>query len=335
MQKYPSIEQFRSVKRAIEMHTQFVSKDETTGEITVDRTRTLPTVEFAGTVKIHGTCSAVRIENGEYKCQSREREITPSDDNAGFARFIAALPQDLLKNVFGDNVVVHGEWAGQGVQPKVAVSQLPKFYTVFAVSPLQESYEYRNFSELNTAKNIEKLNVHRIFLICQFKSFKVTVDFEKPETAVETMNRLTLQVENECPVGKFFGISGVGEGIVWKPTDPKYNDSRFVFKTKGEKHSASKVNVLATVDVVKAKSVDDFVARCVHEGRLQQGFNWLAENKHEQTEKSTGLFIKWVTNDVLKEEMDTLTASGLTPKDINGNVSSVARKWYFAKLNAQ
>jgi hypothetical protein len=53
---------------------------------------------------------------------------------------------------------------------------------------------------------------------------------------------ITMAVEAECPVGRFFGVlSGVGEGVVWKPVDPLYNEGRFWFKVKGEKHSVTMI----------------------------------------------------------------------------------------------
>lgn len=330
MQKFSSIEQFKSAKRSVEIRTQFAGLGPD-GEAIVDRTRKSPVLDYDGTVKIHGCCISVRIENGVLTCQSREREISVTDDNYGFAKFIAALPQGTLQGVFGDNVVIHGEWAGKGIQPTVAVSQVDKFWTVFSIVKLGEETNYVDIEGISRFPAIYSLNKHRIFGNWQFGVFNISIDFENPGVSVNEMNRLTLEVEKECPVGKFFGISGIGEGIVWRPTDPKWNESRFVFKVKGAEHSASKVVVLATVDTVKVASAASFVEKHLSEGRLQQGFNWLGENKHPQTKQSMGLFIKWVLSDLLKEESDVLVASGLTERDINGEATKTARNWFFNK----
>lgn len=63
-----------------------------------------------------------------------------------------------------------------------------------------------------------------------------------------------------------------------------------------------------------------------------QGYEYLKENKHELIEKSTGVFIQWIIGDILKEEKDTLTQNNLTEKEVFGNVSKVARRWYFDKI---
>jgi hypothetical protein len=49
--------------------------------------------------------------------------------------------------------------------------------------------------------------------------------------------------------------------------------------------------------------------------------------------KSTGDFVRWVYNDILKEETDTIVESGLEPKDVGSAVSNKARKWYFDYLD--
>lgn len=331
MQKFTSILQFRSVKRSVEIKTQFVADDPLTGMPQVDRTRKSPTLEYEGTVKIHGCCCSARIENGVVACQSRDREISPSDDNFGFARFIAALPQGTLQSTFGDNVVIHGEWAGKGVQPTVATSQLDKFWTVFSVVNLGDESTYVSPATSELVGAISLLNKHRIFSNRQFGVFNITIDFENPGEAVNRMNEITLAVEKECPVGKFFGVSGIGEGVVWRPIDNEWKDPKFVFKVKGAEHSTSKVVTLATIDVEKVSSIEAFVEKYLTEGRLQQGFDWLAANNHPQTKQSMGLFIKWVSNDLIKEESDTLEESGFVEKDINGSVSKKARNWLFEK----
>ncbi len=347
MIKYPETEQFRNVKRQVEMKAQHIGVD-ANGDPIMDRSVKLPTLCLEGTVKIHGTNSAVKITNkltndtvaeparpSIITCQSREREITPEDDNAGFARFINNLSPSILTtfiDLFGDNIVVYGEWAGKGIQPNVAVSQLDKFWTVFAVRKIEDTEEKETWLNLSM-KDLTMLNECRIYSIYQFGSFHTTMDFENPGVDVNNINELTMKVESECPVGKFFGISGgVGEGIVWRITDPGYDNSKFVFKTKGSKHSESKVTKLATVDVEKMNNINEFVDKHVHEGRLNQGWNWLAEMKKPQEVKSTGDFIKWVTVDVLKEEKDELVASGLTEKELNGAVSTKARRWFMGKL---
>jgi hypothetical protein len=67
-----------------------------------------------------------------------------------------------------------------------------------------------------------------------------------PQLVQNTLSELTMAVEEECPVAKAFGFSGVG--IVWSVN---VNGTIHRFKVKGELHSSSKVKTLASVDVEK------------------------------------------------------------------------------------
>lgn len=337
MLKFQEIDQFRHALKNIGWKAQFQGLD-AAGEAIMNRLAILPKIQYEGTAKIHGCCSSIRIEGDKiYKvtCQSRNNEITPENDNYGFAKFITGLGDEVfdeLRTMFGTNIVIHGEWAGKGIQDTVAVCQLEKFWTIFRVQEITEDEEKGRWISIQD-KDFSILNKHRIFNVRQFGIFNLEIDFEHPAESINKMNELTLQVENECPVGKFFGISGIGEGIVWASPVPEYQNSKFVWKTKGSKHSKSKVTKLANVDVEKMASIEAFVDKHVNEGRLMQAWNYLAENKIEQDEKATGTFIKWIFNDIIKEEKDELLASGLTEKNLGGAVAKKAKNWFFAKFN--
>ena len=49
--------------------------------------------------------------------------------------------------------------------------------------------------------------------------------------------------------------------------------------------------------------------------------------------KKLGEVIKWVVNDVHKEEADTLAKNNLTEKDVNRTISDCVKKMFLAKLN--
>lgn len=330
MISFQEIDQFRHAIRNVQHKAQFVGVD-ATGEPIMNRLAILPTLTYEGTVKIHGCCSSIQLLPNQVIPQSRNRVLAPDEDNYGFAKFIFALPDEaiaLLKSLFGENVVIHGEWAGKGIQNTVAVNQVDRFWTIFRVEVIDESGRWLSLD----GKDFSRLNEFRIFNIRQFGVETVDIDFEKPADATNKINELSLAVETECPVGKFFGISGIGEGRVWACVTPGWQSSKYVFKVKGQAHSKSKVSKLANVDVEKMKSIEDFVGKHLSEERLTQAYNWLGEQKKPQDEKSTGDFIKWLFNDIIKEESDELTASGLTVKELGGVVAKQARIWYFKKI---
>ena len=126
-------------------------------------------------------------------------------------------------------------------------------------------------------------------------------------------------------------ISMIGEGIVYK-TDTERGTLRM--KVKGEKHSSSKVKTLAPVDTEKVSSIKEFAEYAVTESRLNQGIEKVFTSVNEQMDiKKMGDFLKWITNDIIKEEMDTLRDNGLEPKDVTSAISNIARKWFLDKWN--
>lgn len=67
----------------------------------------------------------------------------------------------------------------------------------------------------------------------------------------------------------------------------------------------------------------------VTENRLNQGL----ENVELDVTK-TGDFIKWVANDILKEESDTLSENNLEWRSVAGKVANKAKEFFMQKLNS-
>ena len=83
--------------------------------------------EYIITEKIDGTNSCVIItEDGEIGAQSRNRLITPDNDNYGFARWVEENKQELLKLGVGHH---YGEWWGLGIQR--GYNQTKKVFSLF------------------------------------------------------------------------------------------------------------------------------------------------------------------------------------------------------------
>jgi hypothetical protein len=348
--KFPSIEQFRNVIRNVTHRARFVGVGED-GSPMYNPAAPLPKLKYRGTVKLHGTNAGI-VRN--YKpvgdetgitFQSRERELTLTSDNAGFALFMSSkigLINQMTDGIVTwfspdwsnapDKVVIFGEWCGGNIQSSVAINGLPKMFVIFGVKMIHG--EKTQWIDLNTIKHIYSAE-DNIYNILNFPNWEVEIDFEHPEEIQNQLVDMTIAVETECPVGKAFGNSGIGEGIVWQCIEPTWWSSDYWFKVKGEKHSASKVKKLASVDVEAIRAVNDFVDAVVTESRLVQGLQNLVREQQKPFEMtSMGDFIRWVFNDVVKEETDTIVASQLDPKKIGGPISNKARKWYTEKLNA-
>jgi hypothetical protein len=175
---------------------------------------------------------------------------------------------------------------------------------------------------------LEELDIYNINM---FPRFVVDIDFNAPHLAQNKMVELTEAVESQCPVAYYFGNNGVGEGIVFTCD----TDKSLRFKSKGEKHSVSKVKTLNPVDVEKLENVKQFVEMVVPDPRLEQGISYLKEQNLVVDQTSTKHFLSWVWNDVMKEEVDTMVENGLDPKAVRVACMTHARKWFFDYLNAQ
>jgi hypothetical protein len=331
---FPDIGQFRNAVKSVERISAFVGLDED-GEPVYDRNKPKPTISYVGTVKLHGTNAAVAIDlnTNESHVQSRSRIITWESDNAGFAAFMEPKVPELKATVShlgkdmmtGNNVVsIFGEWCGGNIQKGVAINGLEKMFVIFAVKhnsrwltrPEREGIEWPSLG---------------IYSNLRYPAYYIDIDFNEPDDSRKELADLTLEVEHQCPVGKAFGVEGIGEGIVWTPTDEPYNSSRLWFKVKGDKHSTSKVKKLASVDPEKLASVKEFVAAVVTDNRCEQAIHTITDGQPENfDQKMIGTFIRWVFDDIIKEESDVIQASGLEKKEVGSAVAKAAKKWMFA-----
>lgn len=107
--------------------------------------------EIVVTEKIDGTNAAINIEMidasalGEAEpfsiprvtCQSRNRIITPLDDNYGFARWVEDNSAALIE-VLGEGLH-YGEWWGSGIQRRYGLTGDDKRFSLFNVSRWKET----------------------------------------------------------------------------------------------------------------------------------------------------------------------------------------------------
>jgi hypothetical protein len=104
------------------------------------------------------------------------------------------------------------------------------------------------------------------------------------------------------------------------------------FKVKGEEHSVSKVKTLAPVDTEKLANMEEFVEYACTENRMRQGLEYLREQQLTIEMKNVGTFLKWLSNDIIKEEKDTMQQSNIDPKDVMRGVTNKARRWFQTNL---
>ncbi|MES2395839.1 MAG: RNA ligase family protein [Bacteroidota bacterium] len=321
MKKYPSIEQFRNVIRTVKAIHDYQGKDEE-GKAVYQHKDNYPVLKFQGTIKLHGTnASIVKYSDGRLEFQSRERVLSLEEDSAGF---MATMMSKDLEFLFSglklkEYVAVYGEWCGGNIQKGVAINGLNKMFVIFGIMVDDVWVEFPKHLYANE---------NGIYNILQFPTYEVDIDFNHPELVQNKIIEMTISVESSCPVGKFFNKDGTGEGIVFTCT----TNQDLKFKSKGEKHSSSKVKTLNSIDVELMNNINDFIELTVSESRLKQGISFFNENNVSVDSKNTGEFLRWIVTDVFKEEKDTFEASGLDEKKVKNAIVAKARIWFLNQL---
>jgi hypothetical protein len=352
---YPETEQFRNVIASVIKHTR--RREE-------DRDKQLPVLKFIGTVKLHGTNSAIVYQkNLGHWCQSRNNIITPQKDNAGFAKYIHPLADQFFNEYVlpqspairenyeqGRKIVIFGEWCGENIQKNVAICGLPRMFVIFKVrvrveieaaaatteneaAAKENEQEDSKYSFWLDPKDWSHIKWHEklIYNIYDFPIYEIDIDFESPILSQTKLIEITEAVERQCPVGAYFNQTGIGEGVVW--TEWAQTRGGLTFKVKGEQHSVSKVKTLAPVDTEKLANIQEFIDYACTENRMRQGLDYLREQQLTTDMKNIGTFLKWLVSDIIKEEKDTMEKSNIDPKDIGRPVQSKARTWFQQHLS--
>lgn len=319
MFKYHSIEQFRNCIREVQRLYQG---------------KTLPTLTFTGSVKLHGTNAGVELPSNIP--QSRNQVLTEQNTNMGFWNFHQER-KEVFETIYkllnlDLPVVIYGEFAGKGIQQGVGISSVDKSFYLFGIKVIAGLEDWQHYwLDITNIPHFPESNIFNLHL---FKKFVVAIDFTQPELIQNKLADLTLEVEQECPVAKSFGIYGVGEGIVWEHIT---EDGKLLsFKVKGDKHSSSKVKTLASMDIEKLTSIQSFVESVCTISRLEQAwFEVFTQPNIEPSMSFIGNFLKWVSSDVLKEESDLLEASGLSIKDVGSSLSKKAKNYFITRFNGE
>lgn len=325
--RFPSIESYKSFEK--------------------DLLKELPTEQqkltLVGTVKLHGTHADIvyrkrRIENDLFDVyyQSRNRVLSKEEDNCGFVAFMEKVsPTDLMglftsiesiyKNTSSENIttlMISGEFCGGRIQKRVAISQLEKMFVIFSLKINDRWMDMESFGRISLEpKRI--YNIQRSWVYIE----EYTPGCEK---IVQRLTDITDRVEKECPFGKSFNVSGLGEGIVWVCKE-KCSQSRFWFKVKGEEHAISRgktVKEQTPEEKERMQEISYFVDGVVTRARLEQGLDYLREMNLALDMKNMSTFLKWVVEDVIKEESDDMQELGLDVGKVKKAIVRVASNFY-------
>lgn len=319
-------------------------------------------ITYRGKVKLHGTNAGVTITpDREVFAQSRTTVLTATDDNAGFAKWVESNVDYWKRLALSDQIVtVYGEWCGPGIQKNTAINDIDA--KAFAVFSIQIGESIMDDDGQQHAMVIVEPDAVRDFLslfvkkpedvyVLPWCGDSIEVDYEDVpslEAAMVSMNAAVESIEAIDPwVKETFGVEGVGEGIVYYPISfaneisvPAWADgaldrwhlSTFMFKAKGEKHKVVKTKKAVQIDPEVAANVDEFVLMVVTGARLEQGTREVSGGDFVFEHRYIGPFLKWMSQDIQKETVDELEASGLTWSQVVKKISNASRTWYLAKI---
>ena len=291
------------------------------------------TVAYGSKIKLHGTNAAVRIEEGKVAYQSRSRDLSLEDDNAGFMAWASQLEKDWMAAgaVWDDVVIFHGEWAGQGIQKNDAVTKIDgKYFFIFALQIGEQMITEPSIIIAETPEN------GGVIVLPWFAEYIKDVDFTKGDSCQEFIDTVNAQVEmigeRDPYIFDTFGVDGVGEGLVCVPRAITHVDeySAWTFKTKSTAHAVTK-NAAASKSFVIPAGVEEFVEQFVTPARCEQALSETSDGPAEK--KNIGPFLKWMGQDILKESAVELEESGLEWKAVQKYVTDKSKKWYLGECN--
>lgn len=331
---YHKIRQFKDIVRDIQFRANFKGKDENGQPIYEESAK--PILTFTATTKLHGTNAGICYDLKNGVVAQKRSSFLPKDalsSHFGFNQFVLVEKKYFFENFMeglfrayckkGEQITIYGEWAGEGIQKSVGISELTKGFYIFdckVYNSLQDTQQWIDISNI-------KINEDKVFKITDFPTWDLEIDFNKPAMSQNKLIEITEIIEKECPVSKQLGIeNGVGEGAVWTCF---WKGEKYIFKVKGEKHSVTKVKKLASADPEILTSIQNFVDYACTSNRIEQGI----QEVNAQEKKDIPLLLKWVANDIIAEETDTLISNNLEWKQVARECSNRVRQYYFTKLD--
>ncbi len=301
--------------------------------------------ELIGTVKLHGTHADMVIDAKDaIRFQSRNQtDLRPEKDNEGFATFADPLKQDILalKNAYISRyralnpctplepaypVIIAGEFCGGKIQKKVALLQLKKQFVIVSVNVNNTWLPDDEHGDIHN----ESIGIYNI---SRAGFFHKTLQLQNPAELEAEINTLVKQVEQECPYARTFGVSGIGEGIVWKRRG-HFSTPMFWFKSKGEMFAVTAKSKLPASASDNDGRVKSFAEAIVTENRMEQGWAYMKEMGVARDIKGLGRFLKWVVKDCLREEKRDMEEANIEEQNLKPAIVNIARLWYKTKVDS-
>lgn len=346
---FPSIDRFDTLYSTISRRFSYIGKD-LNGDPMYDYNNPKPTLDFKGTVKLHGTNAGVSFYKGSIWAQSRTRVIKIVDslldieDNYNFGSFVQDKKDIFLslftqvKNAYSisdDSVIsIYGEWAGKGILGSTAISNLERSLYIFGlrVTDVDQDFSDPRSQDVGwlSPEYIQEIPDHRIYNISNKNVHTVSINFNSPSEALKEIEQKVDEVATKCPIAAGLGVEGAGEGIVYSCI---YKGSLYLFKAKSPKFAETKTKTAVPICYEKVESQREFADKVVTQARVEHaivevfGSSPLDRNK-------TGDIIRWILQDIAKEEQGILQESGLTLKECSSAIACKTKALFFGLIES-
>lgn len=183
-------------------------------------------------VKLHGTNAGIQCHaDGRVITQSRTAELSPGNDNAGFAAWVKANEGawNCMLNVTRTNMIIFGEWIGPGIQKGVAVCSIPKKSFVVFAARLMSDPDSLIVEPTELQAMVE--GIPDTYVLPWYNdglNVKWSSSSETLTKDVDAINSWVSAVEENDPwVESVFGVKGTGEGLVFYPTSKEHLGYQF------------------------------------------------------------------------------------------------------------
>lgn len=275
-------------------------------------------------IKLHGTNGGIRIDGSQVVAQSRNNVLVGTD-NAGFAAWVRET-EDFWANSSDKEVIFFGEWAGQGIQGRDAITMLDKkAFFIFALYNVTDNLMVTEPDEIDAAL---PYGVPGVFVL-PWAAEATHVDYTNAGNFSDETSAWVEKIGERDPyVAETFGIEGPGEGLVFMPptTVPLQDFCRVTFKVKAEAHRVKQTKKAMSPKIDVPKDAVDFVLTFVTEARLQQALTEACGG--DRSPQMTGAFIKWMCSDIHKESKVELEEMGYEWGALAKFVATASRVWF-------
>ena len=345
--KFTSINKLSIAYQSIKGSSQFVGVDDKDLPL-FDENLSLPVIKYRGTVKLHGTCSGVSLQGDEIVPLSKERILSVESDNDGFAQWALSKDRKVWLNLFDEVkkvlnihtpdspvITLFGEWCGKGIQKKAAITKCERMFSIFAIRIGNEEDNGGKAIGWLPLETIDNLSNEKemIFNTLMFENYVIEVDWNKPKELEEIIENETQKINDICPVSSYFGVMGVGEGIVWIPVDCDYfNNTRLWFKTKGESHKQNKKSKDSSIEPEILNNLNEVIEEYLVENRLERGIAYFKESGIILKHTNTKLFINFIVEDIFKDASEHLSKMKANELMIKKMISKYTGRWFNSYL---